>query len=53
VVPELLDLHPKRTKVIRAMAERKHLMNALAKIHRSASDLLGGEAPEPNDRPLA
>ena len=29
--------------------ERKHLMSALAKIHRSASDLLGGGPVEPGD----
>ena len=34
-------------------AERTHLMSALAKIHRSASDLLGGEAVEPDDPAVA
>ena len=29
--------------------ERKHLMSALAKIYRSASDLLGGDPVEPDD----
>ncbi len=29
--------------------ERKHLMSALAKIHRSASDLLAGDPVEPGD----
>lgn len=30
-------------------AEREHLMSALAKFHRSATDLLDGEAVEPDD----
>ena len=30
-------------------AEREHLMSALAKIHRSASDLLGGDPVKPGD----
>jgi MarR family transcriptional regulator, organic hydroperoxide resistance regulator len=29
--------------------ERRYLMSALAKIHRSASDLLGGDPVEPDD----
>jgi DNA-binding MarR family transcriptional regulator len=33
--------------------ERKHLMSALAKIHRSASDLLGGDPVEHDDLTVA
>jgi hypothetical protein len=33
--------------------ERKHLMSALAKIHRSAGDLLGGDPVEPDDLTVA
>jgi DNA-binding MarR family transcriptional regulator len=32
--------------------ERTHLMSALAKIHRSATDLMDGEAVEPDDPSL-
>ena len=33
--------------------ERKYLMSALAKIHRSASDVLGGDPVEPDDPTVA
>jgi MarR family transcriptional regulator, organic hydroperoxide resistance regulator len=33
--------------------ERKHLMSALAKIHRSASDLVGGDPVQPDDLTVA
>jgi DNA-binding MarR family transcriptional regulator len=34
-------------------AEHKHLMSALTKIYRSASDLLGGDPVEPDDPSIA